>query len=183
MYKKKISYRLFIVLVIFWIMFTLDFSMWNLIAGVIVSYIISRLSFGIYYDIKGFKIKIPRFTVLIQYSLRLICEIYKASFFHIFRIIKKEYAPMIVEIELSTTDPLIITIIANSITLTPGTITIDSYDNKLLVLSIENDGEFGKSIERNIKDKFESILLRKDENIVSTDNYGPYSCSNGNNLN
>lgn len=158
MAKFKISYKLFIILFIFWMLLTNNFSLINIVTGIVVSFFSARVSYGILYDDSGFMFKFPKLLVLLSYSIRLIIEIYKSSFIHIKRIIKKDYHPSIIEVELEVNDPLAITIISNSITLTPGTITIDANKNKLLVLSIKDDGKDGKTISENIKNTYEKFF-------------------------
>lgn len=163
MKKFKPKYEIFSVLLLFWILFTLDFSLWNIILGTFISILITKFSSGIIYDGSNFIVRIPNIFILFRYSIRLIYEIYRASFLQILRIIKKDNDSVIVKVELDITDPLLITIIANSITLTPGTITVNATDNVLYVLSIKDDGEDGEKLKKDIKNSFEKYLLRKDK--------------------
>jgi multicomponent Na+:H+ antiporter subunit E len=73
-------------------------------------------------------------------------------------IIKKDCIPCIAEVDLTISDPLFITIISNSITLTPGTMTIDVNDNKLTVLSLKNCCDY-ELISAEIKNKFENFFI------------------------
>ncbi|MGO1820489.1 MAG: Na+/H+ antiporter subunit E, partial [Senegalia sp. (in: firmicutes)] len=75
-------------------------------------------------------------------------------------IIKNEYNPSIIELKLNIKDPLLITLVANSITLTPGTITVDKNANHLTVIYIRADKD--KKVEKNIRKKFERIFKTKD---------------------
>lgn len=151
--------KLFIILLIFWMLLTFNFDYLNIITGIIVCFFVTKLSYGILYTDKGFVFKTIRISIIIKYFFNLMLEIYKSSFNYIIRIIKKDCKPYIVEIELSVTDPLIITIISNSITLTPGTLTIDVNDNKLTVLALKTCNKYKLSLNAEIKEKFEKIFI------------------------
>ena len=104
--------------------------------------------------------KVPVLT-MIKYIFNLLLEIYKSSFTYIVRIIKKDCKPFVVDIELDVTDPLIISIISNSITLTPGTLTIDVQGNKLTVLTLKDCEDCVSSVDAEIKEKFQSYFIEK----------------------
>ena len=74
-----------------------------------------------------------------KYIVLLFPAIYKDAYLHIKRIIKKQSNPHILEITLPTTNPVILTMMANFITLTPGTITVDIKESTLFVLDIDSD--------------------------------------------
>lgn len=82
------------------------------------------------------KNKVYRFfrwlKIIIKYIVLLFPAIYKDAYLHIKRIIKKQSNPHILEITLPTTNPVILTMMANFITLTPGTITVDIKESTLL---------------------------------------------------
>lgn len=89
------------------------------------------------------KNKVYRFfrwlKIIIKYIVLLFPAIYKDAYLHIKRIIKKQSNPHILEITLPTTNPVILTMMANFITLTPGTITVDIKESTLFVLDIDSD--------------------------------------------
>lgn len=161
MIKIKPKYEIFAILLLFWFLFTLDFTLWNILVGTFISSIITRFSFDIIYDSSKFMVRIPNIFILIRYSFRLIYEIYRASFLQIIRILKKDNDSVIVKVVLDITDPFLITIIANSITLTPGTITVNAVDNTLYVLSIKDDGKDGEKLKKDIKNRFEKYFIKK----------------------
>jgi multicomponent Na+:H+ antiporter subunit E len=149
------------ILFLFWLLLTFNLNFENIITGIIISIFVARASYNILYDDNGFKFKFPSLLKLIKYSFVLLIEIYKASFVHIIRIIKKDCDPSIITVRLDITDPLLITIISNSITLTPGTITIDTDKNKLTILTIKDYLQNGNTIEENIKEKFERLFFER----------------------
>jgi len=159
---KRISknYKLFAILMIFWILIDLNLKPLNLIAGLIVCFFVTKLSYGILYNDKSFKFKSLKLTTLFKYFFNLMLEIYKSSFSYMFRIIKKDCEPFITEVELEVDDPLIITIISNSITLTPGTITVDVDKNKLTVLTLKICQNCDETVGKEIKEKFQKYFIK-----------------------
>ena len=154
-----IHYKLFLTLMFFWLMLNMSMNPINLAAGVAVSAFVTLLSKGILYNENGYWYKPIRVGRLIVYLLRLIGEIFKSSVSYIARIIKKDSIPVVVEVELRVDDPLVIAIIANSITLTPGTITVDVNKNKLTVISLKDINSSKESVIDEIHEKFESYFI------------------------
>ena len=146
---------------IFWFLLTFSLSLSNFITGFIICIIVTRASYGILYDEKGFKFKILGILDSIKYFLILFIEIYKSSFSYIFRIIKKDCEPFIAEVELEVSDPLAITIISNSITLTPGTLTVDVDGSKLTVITLKDCGDCAVLVNKEIKEKFEKLFIER----------------------
>ncbi|MCG2828087.1 monovalent cation/H+ antiporter subunit E [Methanothermobacter sp. K4] len=76
---------------------------------------------------------ITRILYGIAYFLVLIYEILKATADVAVRTLNGNIAPVIVEIETELTRPVSQTILANSITLTPGTLSVDlDSENRIL---------------------------------------------------
>ncbi|MGO1651113.1 Na+/H+ antiporter subunit E [Senegalia sp. (in: firmicutes)] len=157
---KKFHPKLFLILFMFWLLLTLNLEISNIIGGLLVSFIVTYLSFGILYSEKGFEFTFPGVFTIIKYFFILIFEIYISAIDLIKSIIKNEYNPSIIELKLNIKDPLLITLVANSITLTPGTITVDKNANHLTVIYIRADKD--KKVEKNIRHKFERIFKTKD---------------------
>lgn len=72
--------------------------------------------------------------VMIKYAFYLVCQIFYSSFSTIVLILSGKVNPGIVDIETEIKDDFHRSILANSITMTPGTVTIDINDGKLKVL-------------------------------------------------
>ena len=154
-----IHYKLFLTLMFFWLMLNMSMNPINLAGGVAVGAFVTLLSKGILYNENGYWYKPIRVGRLIVYLLRLIGEIFKSSVSYIARIIKKDSIPIVVQVELRVDDPLVISIIANSITLTPGTITVDVDENKLTVISLKDINSSRESVIDEIHEKFESYFI------------------------
>jgi len=82
-----------------------------------------------YYDLYYFNI-----FGIIRYSLYLLLEIYKSGLSIIPHIISGHSNPEIIEIYTDLDSNLQVALISNSITLTPGTITMDVQGQRLKVL-------------------------------------------------
>lgn len=98
---------------------------------------------------------------MFKYFLVLIFEIYKSSILLIPKIITGNAQTSIISITTSLNKPQNIAILANSITLTPGTITIDVSQNNILVLWFNPKSENSEIAGILIKGKLEK-LLRED---------------------
>ncbi len=79
----------------------------------------------------------------------------------IIRIIRNDNEPAVSMVKLSISNPLSIALVANSITLTPGTITIDTDGSTLYVLAIKAMSEQDKSIVESSVRSFEAFFKRK----------------------
>ena len=102
---------------------------------------------------------------LIHYSARLVYEIYLAGLGVIPTIISEEVDVQLVEIETKLTDELLIDILANSITLTPGTVTADKKGSTLKILALNAPGEMENPRNELIPLRLEEILLNYESKI------------------
>jgi multicomponent Na+:H+ antiporter subunit E len=98
---------------------------------------------------------------ILKYIVFLVLEIYKAGFSTIFKVFSGKINPGVVDVETDLKDDFSIIILANSITLTPGTVTLDKKDNKLKILwlDMETDDpeEAGKLIKKNLEKHLRKI--------------------------
>lgn len=109
-----------------------------------------------YYNIFYFK-----FSTLFKYAFTLITEIYKAGFIMTLNIIKGKAKTSVIFIETDLKKSENITILANSITLTPGTISIAVSKNKILVLWINPQSSNSIIAGDIIKGKLENVLRKE----------------------
>lgn len=99
---------------------------------------------------------------LIRYAGRLVIEIYLAGWDIIPTVIKGDEEVEIVEVQTKLTDELLIDILANSITLTPGTVSVEKKGRLLYILNLNAQlpGE----------DRRELIPLRLEEILLDYEN-------------
>lgn len=159
----RLRYKLFFVLLLFWFLLQLNFRIETIILGVLISFVVTSLSYHVLYDENGYRYHGIRLRVVFWYVLNLFVEIYKAGFKYIAHIILGHYEPVVFTVKLELDDPVLIGIIANSITLTPGTISIDVNSEKdtITVMMMAKKGTPVEDLERPIHDKFEALLKQK----------------------
>ena len=161
---KSFSY-LFVFLILIWLALTLTFNREEFLTGIFVSFIIAILLSEIYVSLE-FPVFTPkRFFFFLVYIFVLFREIVKANFDVAYRVIhpKMPIKPGIVVIKTNLKSSIAKLFLANSITLTPGTFTLDILGDKLLIHWInvkEEDIEettkiIGRKFERYLKEIFE----------------------------
>ncbi len=157
--------KIFLSMMILWMLLNFNLNFITIIFGVLMSLVVTILSYKILYDETGFIYRGLKLHTLFVYILLLFAEIFKASFVFIINIFKPDYIPTVLTIKLSFKDPVKVAIIANSITLTPGTITIDIEKNAITVMVLAKAGTPHEFLERQIRDKFEKLLLGKEKSL------------------
>lgn len=150
--------KLFLILFGLWLLFNFNLQLQTVFFGIIISLIVTILSHNILYNKKGFRYKNLKVTTLIFYMGVLFVEIFKSAFFFIKNLLKGGYEPVVFKLELDLYDPVQVGIIANSITLTPGTITIDVVGHTIYVMTLAKPGTTAAELEEPIRSKFERLL-------------------------
>jgi multicomponent Na+:H+ antiporter subunit E len=154
----KNRYKLFIIILIFWFLMNLNFEFQTILFGVFVSLLVTVLTHNVLYDTNGFRYRNIKILKLLIYLLLLFVEIFKASFTYIINLISKTYEPVVIKVDLDLYDPVQIGIIANSITLTPGTISVDINGHTIYVLTLAKPGTPQEELEAPIHEKFERFF-------------------------
>ena len=133
--KVKGFIWLFVVTFILWLALTSKLDWQELICGILICLIVSLFGAHIYS-----KLDLPRLTLKgivfsLLYVIVLLWEIIKANFDVAYRVIhpKMPIKPGIVVIKTHLKSDIAKMILANSITLTPGTFTLDTIGDKLLI--------------------------------------------------
>ncbi len=103
----------------------------EIVLGISVSIIVASLTDHILCRTDNYRMSNPiRWVVMIVYSIPLFIEMAKANVDVAYRIITGKIEPGIVKIEPDLETDLGLTFLANSITLTPGTLTVDIDEEK-----------------------------------------------------
>ncbi|HPR58048.1 MAG TPA: Na+/H+ antiporter subunit E [Bacteroidales bacterium] len=163
MKKLKGQFILFIILEFFWIFWnnSLDLTIW-LYGLVIVIPLVFLFSKGTYiFD--GIKLTPKSLMYSFLYIGIFIVALIKSNLDVIYRVLhpKLPIRPGIIKIETRLKSPMARMILANSITLTPGTFTVDIKDNILYIHWIEVCCEKDMyKINQKISQKFENILIK-----------------------
>ncbi len=125
----------FFFLVILWLLLSSTFHYQELWVGIVISFIISLFAHEFYIEI-GFPPVTPkRIGFFILYIFVLFYEIIRANFDVASRVIRPSLPinPGVVIIKTRLKSDIAKTILANSITLTPGTFTLNIEEDRLLI--------------------------------------------------
>lgn len=155
----------FTVILIFWFLLNLNVRIETIIFGMIIAFVVSAASNNVLFDEHGFRYHGIRFSKLPYYLLSLFFEIFKSSFTYIANLISERYEPVIITIDLDLLDPVQVGIVANSITLTPGTITVEIDGSRIYVLTLARKDVDQSELEKPIRDKFERLLKTEDRHV------------------
>lgn len=153
---------LFILSFLFWLLLTFDVSVPNLAAGAVASMITSLLFARYFYD-KLYKFMQPlRYFWLLVYLGILIWECIKANFDVAYRVLHPAMPikPGIVKVKLELQSEFARAMLANSITMTPGTISVDIVDDYIYVHWIYVSSEDPEEYSRKITGRFEKYIKK-----------------------
>jgi len=156
----KNQFLLNILLAIAWILLTGELTAENFIEGLIIGYIILWVSKAALDGTKYFK-KIPK---AISFFFYFVKELIVANLKVAFDIVTpKDYMqPGIVAVPLDAKTDMEITLLANLITLTPGTLSLDvSGDKKVLyihTLYLDNTEKFRAEIKNGMEKRLLEVL-------------------------
>ncbi|WP_315114747.1 Na+/H+ antiporter subunit E [uncultured Clostridium sp.] len=154
-------------LFIFWIILSESITLERVSIGIILSYLVVKFNEDLDRDLmerngKKVSLNVKKITIFFKYLGTLILEIFKSNI-HVAKIVlspKMNISPNICTVDTKIQSNLLKTILSNSITLTPGTLTLFMDDDKLIIHCLQ---------EENIKDlkesSFENILLKAEEII------------------
>ncbi len=152
----------FILSLIFWLLITFRFTVPNLIVGSVAA-ALSSVIFGKYYFHKVYKLLQPqRYFWFIIYLVVFIWACIKANFDVAYRVLHPAMPirPGIVKVKTSLKSGFAKTMLANSITMTPGTITVDIIDNDFYIHWIYIRSEDPAVYTEKIIGKFEKYIKR-----------------------
>ncbi|MBN1901414.1 Na+/H+ antiporter subunit E [Candidatus Sumerlaeota bacterium] len=151
---------LFILLMLVWLALTSSLEPQKLAAGVIISLGVSLFTSAGYLGLGLPSPGIRKIAYSILYLIVLLIEIIKANFDVAYRVLhpKMPIKPGIVVIKTKLKQDIAKVILANSITLTPGTFTLDIQGDNLLIHWIYVKGEGWEERAQIICGKFERIL-------------------------
>jgi len=153
---------LFLLSFAFWLLLTFDFSLPSLLAGAAAS-LVTSLLFAKYFFQKVVKFIQPvRYFWLLLYLVIFTWECIKANFDVAYRVLHPAMPikPGIVKVKLELKSEFARTMLANSITMTPGTISVDLLDDILFVHWIYVRSEDPEVYSRKIAGKFEKYIKK-----------------------
>jgi multicomponent Na+:H+ antiporter subunit E len=144
-----------------WFIFHLQFDLKIFISGLVASLAMTLFTSSVVYDQSGFKFKNISLWLLIRYFFVLIIEIFKSSWGYILTIFNQRYEVVVFDLVLTFRDPIKVAMVANSITLTPGTVSVDVNQETITVMAFVDKGTTQAQIEAPIRERFEALLKDK----------------------
>lgn len=153
---------LFILTFIFWLLLTFNFTLPNLIAGAVAA-LITSLLFAKHHFRDGAKFLQPvRYFWFLVYLVIIIWECIKANFDVAYRVLHPAMPikPGIVKVPLTLKSDFARTMLANSITMTPGTIAVDIIGDDLFVHWIYVSAEHPEEYAEKIAGRFEKYIKK-----------------------
>ncbi|MFO7740611.1 MAG: Na+/H+ antiporter subunit E [Desulfatiglandaceae bacterium] len=165
-YKRSTRVRnffyLFILLTLVWMALTSSFHWQELTAGVLISLILSLFLNNSYAGLGFPPPTVKTLFFLFIYIVALFKEIIKANIDVAYRVVhpKMPIRPGIVVVKTELKQDLAKLMLANSITLTPGTFTLDIAGDKLLIHWINVGTQDSEKATQAIALKFEKHLKR-----------------------
>ncbi len=160
--KLKNQFAIFIVLMIVWFLINNSFQFEIILIGAVLSFIISIL-FGRRTDVLNeFKFTPAAFLYTIIYLVVFFVELVKSNIDVALRVLKPSLPinPGIVKTKTVLKSKMARMILTNSITLTPGTLTVDIEDDILYIHWIDVESEDIDVATEKIVKKFEKILVK-----------------------
>ncbi len=153
---------LFILCMITWILLTFSLELSNIIVGIIVS-LITTILFSRYFFKNTVKFFQPRrYYWLILYLFVFIWECLKANFDVAYRVLHPAMPikPGIVKVKLNLRSDTAKMMLANSITMTPGTLSVDLKGDILYVHWIYVSSTDPEIYSQKIAGRFEKFIKR-----------------------
>ncbi|MFP3953057.1 MAG: Na+/H+ antiporter subunit E [Candidatus Acetothermia bacterium] len=160
MSKVKSFFYLFSVLFLVWLGFTATFQLQELALGLTLSFLLSLIFYKTYVNIGFPPLGIKRFVFALIYIIVVFKEIVKANLDVAYRAVhpKIPINPGIVIIRTNLNGDVAKTVLANSITLTPGTFTLDVIGDRLLIHWINVESKSEEEATKLIGERFERYL-------------------------
>ena len=149
-----------IIYFIFWLAYTSSFATEELLIGIVIAALLSLFTYKSFSQIKSDNNIFKRITSFITYIPIFIIEIVKANIDVARRVINPNLPinPGIVKINTDLKSDYAKLFLANSITLTPGTLTMDVKDENLYIHWIDVVSTNKDEQKEQIAGKFEDTL-------------------------
>ncbi len=162
--KWKLVRMLFTILYLMggWLLFTGTLEPVSLALGFCFSTLISVWMYGLFFEEQEAERRavVPRIHLFLVFVLVLLFRMYVASFRVLWYIIRGRTNPRIVHFRTRLKSDTARVMLANAITMTPGTITIDLDEDHLVVHWLEAKTTHSGYAGKLIKGSFEKLLKR-----------------------
>jgi multicomponent Na+:H+ antiporter subunit E len=156
-------FNLFAIMFVLWMLLNLRFDLYTVFFGLVIASFVAFFSYDTLHDRQGLHFKGIPFHRIVFYFVVLSFEIFKSAFMYVINLFNKRYVPVIFRISLKDLDPVKVAIVANSITLTPGTISVEMIDRVLYVMVLADPETPHSELEKPIRERFEKLLRDKED--------------------
>jgi len=145
-----------------WLLLTWTVNWQNMVVGGAVSILVGLLFGNLFVEEAGRVLQPARWFWFLVYIPVFVWEMAKANFDVAYRVIhpKMPINPGIVKIKTGIKSEMGKTFLANSITLTPGTFTVDIKDDTLYIHCINVHTQNIKEASEQIAGRFERLLVK-----------------------
>ncbi|MFW6360487.1 MAG: Na+/H+ antiporter subunit E [Spirochaetota bacterium] len=145
-----------------WLLFTGSMDTRSLLMGAGFSFLIALTTFKLFIDDDeaARRTLLPRVHWLFFYFFLVFYKLYIASFKTAFSVFTKSYSPRVVHFRTRLNSDIARSVISGSITLTPGTITLELTEDHLVVHWLDAATTHSRFAGNLIKGSFEKLLKR-----------------------
>lgn len=149
-------------LAIGWLLFTWSFDPLSVAMGLFWSLVLATMTYTLLFEEQEAERRsvAPRFYLLAVYGVVLLYKMYVASFQVLWKVIRGNINPRIVHFRTKLQSDIGRVFLCNSITLTPGTITLDLSDDHLVVHWLDARTRHSRYAGELIKGDLERFLKR-----------------------
>ncbi len=143
-----------------WLLFTWSLDPGAMVAGAVSGLAVSVLTWSIFVDEAeaGRRAHLPRPHYFILFLGVLVFNMYVASFRVLWKIVRGDIDPRVVHFRTHLKTDIARVVLSSSITLTPGTITLDLDDDHLVVHWLDAKTTHSRYAGRLIKGIYEKLL-------------------------
>ncbi|WP_422477700.1 Na+/H+ antiporter subunit E [Pleomorphochaeta sp. DL1XJH-081] len=160
--RWKVIRFLFTTLFLFgvWLLFTSSLELYSVLFGFMGSVIIGALTYNVFIAQHQANIRyiLPNPLSLVIFVTVLVFQLYQSSFIMLKAVFTKKASPRIVHFRTRLKSDLARMTLANSITMTPGTITLDLNDDHLTVHWFFCDTNHAKAAGEEVKGRIEKFI-------------------------
>ena len=145
-----------------WLMFTASLDTFSLVAGAVGSTLVAALTYDVFIAKHQAKLRffIPNPLYLLVYLFVMLFYIYSSSVVMLRAVVTGKVNPKIVHFRTRVRSDIARMVLANSITLTPATITLDLNDDHLTVHWLFCDTHHMKAAGETVKGRLEPHVQR-----------------------
>jgi len=157
---KKLSF--FVISLAVWLLLTWSLDIQNVVAGIIVAGICALFISHVFFDNPLKILSIRRVFWFLYYIPVFLIHMVKANLDVAYRVLHVNIPirPGIIKVKTTLTSELALTFLANSITLTPGTLTVDIMGSDLYIHWIYVHTDDPELQTKMIVTRFETILRK-----------------------